>query len=230
MMTTPDREVAVFNGAGIGSFSSQEVIRILRDAPGIGPDLVLSLSGICDLGYILNAKNLPFRHRYMRDANDGLVDNGLVDALAYVYPDTARPAEIWCRNQRFAKALCDQLSIEIYVFLQSVQGYGAYPQSPEEEAAFEEKYKVVLKAANKPYGVCITEFYTEVLDITGSDPEAYAHIVDITDAFADCPGAYSDHRYQSATGTTHLAAKLLPYVQARLDALQAGAQQASGVE
>ena len=57
MLTTPERKVAVYNGAGKGNTSSQELLRVMRDAPGIAPHVILSLSGICDIGYLLNAKN-----------------------------------------------------------------------------------------------------------------------------------------------------------------------------
>jgi len=64
LLTRDDRIVAIYNGAGKGNTSSQEVVRVLRDAPGIQPHMIISLSGICDVGYLLNTKNYPFRHKY----------------------------------------------------------------------------------------------------------------------------------------------------------------------
>ncbi|KZX97291.1 MAG: SGNH/GDSL hydrolase family protein [Sulfitobacter sp.] len=224
MLTTPDRIVAVYNGAGKGNTSSQEVLRVLRDAPVIAPDLIVSLSGICDIGYLLNAKNYPFRHKYTRRAMDHLKEHGLVNDVVFGLPDPALPAEVWCRNQRMARALAQETGSEILTFLQPIQGYGAYPQTEAERAFYDSKAKVVLKAADKPYGECLRAFYEGVKDIMAAQPEAYRHIVDLTDAFDDCPGAYRDHRHQSPRGVTHLAKKILPHVQARLGAQNTGQQ------
>lgn len=230
LLTTPDRIVAVYNGAGKGNTSSQEVVRVLRDAPVIQPDIIVALSGICDVGYLLNAKGYPFRHKYTRRAMDSLVETGVVQDVTYGLPDDSSPAQIWCRNQRMARALAHENGSEIISILQAVQGYGRYPQTEDEKAFFAQKAAVVLKAADKPYGECVVEFYTQVKEIIAADPAAYTHVVDFTDVFADCPGAYRDHRHQSERGVTHLAQKILPYVQARLDALQAGSQQRYGVD
>ena len=223
MLTTPDQIVAIYNGAGKGNTSSQEVLRVLRDAPVINPDLIISLSGICDIGYLLNAKGYPFRHKYTRRAMDYLKENDIISDVVFGMPDPSLPAQVWCRNQRMARVLAHDQGSDILTILQPVQGYGNYPQTDEEKAFYESKAKVVLKAADKPYGDCVMDFYTSVKEIIAADPETYDHVLDLTGAFDDCPGAYRDHRHQTPDGVTHLATKILPYVQARLDALQAGA-------
>jgi hypothetical protein len=217
MLASKDRIVAIYNGAGKGNTSSQEVLRVLRDAPGIGPDLIICLSGICDIGYLLNAKGYPFRHKYTRRVMDDLVQREIVDDVTFGMPDLASPAEAWCRNQRMARALTEELGTQMLTFLQPVQGYGAYPQSAEERAFFKTKAEVILRAADKPYGQCVHEFYSEVLDIMARDPRPYRHIVDFTAVFDDCPGAFRDHRHQSPLGVTYLAEKMLPHVRRLVD-------------
>ena len=223
MLTTPDKIVAIYNGAGKGSTSSQEVLRVLRDAPVIKPDVIISLSGICDIGYLLNSKGYPFRHKYTRRAMDSLKENGVVDDVVFGLPDPALPAQVWCRNQRMARVLAQDQGSEMLTILQPVQGYGNYPQTEAEKEFYAGKAKVVLKAMDKPYGECVTDFYTGVKEIIAADPDRYDHVLDLTDAFDDCPGAYRDHRHQTPEGVTHLATKILPYVQSRLDALEAKA-------
>ena len=215
-MTSDARKVAVYNGAGKGNTSSQEVVRVLRDAPAIKPDIIISLSGICDIGYLLNAKNYPFRHKYTRRAMDFLKEHKVIDDVVFGVPDAASPAEVWCRNQRLARVMANDMGIKMLTFLQPVQGFGAYTQSPEEAAFFAQKAPVILKAADKSYLDCLVEFYTEVLQIMGADPERYDHIINFTDAFEDCPNAYRDHRHQSELGVAHLAVKMQPYVEAAL--------------
>ncbi len=209
----PGREVAVFNGAGKGNTSSQEVLRLLRDAPAIQPDIVLSLSGICDIGFLLNAKGYPFLHKYTRRVLNYLKANDVCDDVANGIRDGSSPAEVWCRNQRMAKALSDELGLSFVVFLQPVQGVGNYPQTAEEKAYFEQKSQVVLKSINKPYGICVAEFYQEVTEIMAARPRDFSHVVDLTRVFDDCPGAYRDHRHQSPLGVSRLVDVMQPYVE-----------------
>lgn len=209
---TAQHKFAVYNGAGKGNSSSQEVMRVLRDTPGIAPHMIVSLSGICDIGYLLNAKNQPFSHKYTRRIMTHVRDTDMVSNISYGYPNEVSPAVTWCRNQRMARAMADEMGIPIVVFLQAVQGYGRYDQSPDEAELLARKGKVILTAADKPYLECVQEFYTEVRSTIAADPEAYSHVVDFTDVFADCPGAYRDHRHQSPLGVTHLARKMLPII------------------
>jgi hypothetical protein len=213
------RRIAVYNGAGKGNTSSQEVLRVLRDTPGIAPHLIISLSGICDIGYLLNARNQPFSHKYTRRVMDHVRETDLVDNVIYGYPNEASGAASWLRNQRMARVMADEMGIPIVVFLQAVQGYGRYDQTPEEIAFLAEKSPVILKAANKSYIQCVTEFYDEVRATIAADPVAYDHVVDFTDVFADCPGAFRDHRHQSPLGVTHVARKMMPVITRKIETL-----------
>ncbi len=208
--------IAIYNGAGKGNTSSQELMRVIRDTAGIAPTLIVSLSGITDIGYLINAKNQPFSHKYTRRVMNLARDSGLVNEVFYGYPDPSTPAQVWCRNQFLMGVIAKGLGCPIISLLQAVQGYGAYPYTPEEQAYFDTKAKVVLKAIDKPYGACVTDFYTEVKEIIAARPDDFAHVVDFTDVFADCPGAYRDHRHQSETGVTYLANAILPLVTAKL--------------
>lgn len=218
VLTQGGSQITLFHGAGKGSTSSQEVLRVLRDAPQIKPHLIMSLSGICDIGYLLNAPSHPFTHKYTRRVMDFVAATELVSDVVYGYPGQDSPAQVWCRNQRLARVLADEMGFPIVVFLQPVQGFGRYDQTEEERAFFESKQSVVLRAAGKPYGQCVTEFYTEVFEIMAARPQDFDHVVDFTDVFADCPMAYRDHRHQNAKGVAHLAKMMLPVVAARLQA------------
>ena len=132
-------------------------------------------------------------------------EDGKLLAYAIGYPDPVSPAESWCRNQRMARVLAEDMGIPYLCFLQPVQGDGPYPMTAEERAFFETKAAVVLKAIDKPYGQCVTEFYDEVRAILAADPDRHDHVIDITDAFAGTPGAYRDHRHQGPEGVARLA-------------------------
>lgn len=209
-------KLTLFHGAGKGSTSSQEVLRVLRDAPGIDPHLIVSLSGITDIGYLLSAMDNPFAHKYTRRVMDFLSETEMVTDVVYGYPNMLTPAQSWCHNQRMARVLADEMGIPLLVFLQPVQGYGAYSMTPEEDVSFQEKAGVILRAIGKTYGQCVVEFYEEVRAIIAENPDKYDHIVDFTDVFVDCPGAYRDHRHQSPKGVAHLATQMLPIVRQRL--------------
>lgn len=220
LLLAADHSVSIFNGAGKGNSSSQEVMRVLRDVSGIKPDIIVSLSGICDIGYLLNGKGMPFRHKYTRRVLDGAKSAGLISDVVYGYPNELSPAEVWCLNQRLAKAAAEVQGVPLVTFLQAVQGYGTYSQSPEEVAFYATKSPVILKAADKPYGECVIEFYTEVKQIMAATPKTYAHVVDFTEVFADCPGAYRDHRHQSPKGVLHLSQKMMPIVVGALSMIE----------
>jgi hypothetical protein len=210
--------ITLFHGAGKGSSSSQEVLRVLRDAPQIQPHLIVALSGICDIGYLLNSAAHPFAHKYTRRIMDFLSATGAVRDVVYGYPGRDSPARVWCRNQRMARVLADEMGIPLLVFLQPVQGFGKYVQNDEESIFYESKSRVILRETGKSYGECLVEFYTDVLKIMAANPADYSHVVDFTDVFYDCPGAYRDHRHQSAVGVAHLASRMLPYVKKYLQA------------
>ena len=216
MLMSKNLPIAIYNGAGKGNTSSQELIRVMRDTSGIAPTLIVSLSGICDIGYLINAKNQPFSHKYTRRVMTLARDSGMIRDISYGYPDPSTPAQVWCRNQYLMGLIAKGLSCPIITLLQAVQGYGAYTYTPKEQANFDVKSKVVLKAIDKPYGDCVTEFYTEVKDIIAARPADFAHVVDFTDIFADCPEAYRDHRHQSEAGVAHLAKAILPLVEAKI--------------
>ena len=217
MLQAEGHRVAVYNGAGKGATSSQELMRVMRDAPGIAPHVIVSLSGICDIGYLLNAADQPFAHKYTRRVMDFVAADDIVSDVVYGYPDTSAPADVWCRNQRMARVLADEMGIPIVTFLQAVQGFGRYDQTPEEADTLARKGQVVLAAAGIPYSEAVTQFYTRVREIIAARPADFDHVVDFTDVFADCPGAYRDHRHQAPKGVTHLAQKMLPIVRRVLE-------------
>jgi len=205
-------DVGIFHGAGKGNTSSQELLRVIRDGAAIRPDLIISLSGICDIGFLLNSRNYPYAHKYIRRTTSHLVNVGLARDAVYGYPDTASPSEVWCRNQSLANLVANALGALYRVFLQPVMGFGDYTMNEEETRYYALKSPVVLKAINKPYGECVSEFYTDVRRILTEDPHSYRHIIDFVDIFSDCPAAYRDHRHQSEIGVEHLARSMLPYI------------------
>jgi len=208
--------LTLFHGAGKGSTSSQEVVRVLRDAPQIKPHLIVSLSGVCDIGYLLNSPSNPFEHKYIKRTMDFLSASGAIREVIYGYPSRDTPAQTWCRNQRMARALADEMGIPIIVFLQPTQGFGDYSMNDEEAQLFNTKSRVILRGSGKSYAESVQEFYSEVLETITSNPEKYDHIIDFTNVFSDCPNAYRDHRHQNMTGVAHLAKKMLPIIIQRL--------------
>lgn len=211
------RPVAIWNGAGKGHSSSQEVLRVMRDAPGIRPDLIIALSGICDIGYLVNAERHPFLHKYGRDLIELVTRTGHAAATNPGFPDPASPAEVWCRNQRLARLFAADLGIGYLTLLQPVMGYGRHRRTPEEDELFAQKAAVVLRIYDRPYGHALTSFYDEVRAILAAEPERHAHVVDIVDVFADAEKVYKDHRHQTEAGCRILAAAIEEIVLARFD-------------
>lgn len=216
MLVAEGYNLGIYHGAGKGNTSSQDVLRVVRDAAAIQPDLIISLSGICDIGYLLNSRGYPFAHKYVRRALGYIKDYKFANETVYGYPDSASPAEVWCRNQRIASCVAQTLGSSYLVFLQPIMGFGNYKMSPEESSLYTQKSAVVLQAINKPYGECIGSFYTEVRQIINADPQCHRNIVDFSDVFAEFNGAYRDHRHQSPAGVAHLAQQMFSLINQRL--------------
>ena len=210
--------VAIYNGAGKGHSSSQEVIRVVRDAPAIKPDLIVALSGICDIGYLVNAKGYPFLHKYSRDLTDLVKATGFAATTNPGYPDPATPAEVWCRNQRLAGVLAAELGINYLTILQPVMGYGKYTRSSGEDAMFRQKAAVVLKSYDRPYGEAVSAFYDEVFERMAAEPKRYAHVVSMVDVFDGQKEVYKDHRHLTELGCRNLADAIEKVVVSRFGA------------
>ncbi len=200
--------VSIYNGAGKGHSSSQEVIRVIRDAPALKPHLIVALSGICDIGYLVNAKGYPFLHKYSRELTELVKTSGFAATTSAGYPDPAGPAEVWCRNQRFARVLSAELNINYLTLLQPVMGYGKYERSPEEDKMFRQKAGVVLKSFDRPYGEAVKSFYDDVFQRMTAEPERYAHVVSLVDVFDGCTDVYKDHRHLTENGCRIIASAI----------------------
>lgn len=80
------RQVQLFNGGVRGYSSSQELIKLVRDAHSIAPDLVVSLSGINDIGTRYSQPKFPFAHPFAVTHAKGLVARGDFDEVVVGRP------------------------------------------------------------------------------------------------------------------------------------------------
>lgn len=70
-------KVSVINGGTSGYSSSQELLKLIRDAIPIAPDIVIAMNGVNDLGFIQSVNKTPMTHNYQQRfaQNIGLVAN-----------------------------------------------------------------------------------------------------------------------------------------------------------
>lgn len=199
-------DVHVINGSARGHTSSQELLRVVRDATALRPNIIFSLSGICDLGYLQysNPHN-PFFHKDGRLVAAAVRAAGLAKHVSAGVHEDQSPAQMWCRNNRMARILAEDMGAIYISGLQPVLGYGRYNMTEQDRELFQSKRNVVLSLNQKTYGDSVQEFYDEVKAIVASDPRRHSHVWDLTDVYDGAVGAYTDHRHPSAAGCSMIA-------------------------
>lgn len=230
----------VFNG-GVGGYSSnQEFFKLVRDVLPLEPDLVISLSGINDVGFLTSADHHPMVHRYQQQVFETITGDPQplrifpnTSALAQVLmrpqhegvlgvsfgPDVdTTPGRQWERNVRLMHAVCEASGVEYICFRQPVLGIGAYSPTPEEKAMLENyNYTVIRDGRALTYYDLLRAFYDE----TAGAPRRLPYCIDFVDVFKNKPEVYRDARHQNAAGCQTLANAIFTELQRR-DLLKKG--------
>jgi len=199
-------KAAVFNGGVSGYSSSQEFIKLVRDLPAINPDLVVSLSGINDFTWGHTRPEHPYLHNYQRRVARHLCETNdvFVDWVSGV-PHRGSKTDVWLRNMRLMKAVCDDSHVKFLACLQPTMVLGGYDPTVEETREILEP--VVHKTLNEgtPYLEVATQFYEGVQAAFVEAPERYRHCCDLSQCYAGMSGMYRDYRHQNEAGDAVLA-------------------------
>ncbi len=218
--------VVVFNGGVAGYSSNQELVKLIRDVLPLGPQLIISLNGVNDLGFAHSVKTHPMVHPYQQDVMEQLVRGGRVGR---VFPNTTAmtesmlaargslrgvnygpvvrttPGRQWERNVRLMAAVARELSIPYLCFRQPVLGAGEFDLSPAEREMVRRYAGDTGAAAATParatYLDVVKAFYTETTEVCARLP----YCVDLANIFRGRTGVYSDARHQTVEGRTVIA-------------------------
>jgi lysophospholipase L1-like esterase len=225
-----NNEVLLVSAAMSGYSTSQELLKLIRDVIPQNPDVVISLNGVNDLGFMhTSSPKFPLMHKYQVNIGEYLVrkfgaeskassflnkysaigrkPTGMnsslsLGSLILGYENDISPSESWFRNLKMAKALCDSFSIKYIAFLQPVFGIGKYKGTKEDENSFLDYAHSMNLVHGKKYNFCLNSFYRNARKVT---LELDDYIIDFVDVFEGHHDVYSDARHPNTKGNDILA-------------------------
>ncbi len=219
----------VYNGGVSGYSSNQEFLKLVRDGLPLNPDIVLSLSGINDLGFLHSVQEHPMVHPYQTRVLESVLgkpNSTLFPNLMTLIQDLRRrsvpkdrqvlginygpevgttPAEQWAKNIRMMRAVANTFSIEYSCFLQPVLGIGEYTMSEKDDGLWES----ANKSKGGKYSGMIDSFYDTARKV--AEEEKYIH--DFTDVFSGMTNLYTDARHPNSKGYIVIAEKIFEEIQ-----------------
>lgn len=236
-----EQNVLIISGAMSGYSTSQEVLKLIRDILPLNPDIVISLSGVNDLGFIqATSQEHPMIHNYQARIGRFLVDKyGSKDNKESFFNKFSNKAKIkptgmnhklslgnlilgtkvktsaaknWYNNIRLQKAICQEFDIKYISFLQPIFGTGKYNYTNEELEIYE-SYVESKSVHGVPYDLALKEFYNEAREIA----KKVGFIVDIVDVFENQTDMYADTRHPNSKGNKIIAKKIFEEIKKLLN-------------
>jgi lysophospholipase L1-like esterase len=210
----------MFNGGVSGYSSNQELLKLIRDALPLEPDLVLSLSGINDLGFLHSVSQHPMVNPFQRSVLESVVrtkpplvmpnalslvarwraarvpDVNRIDGVNFGPPVSTTPNAQWERNIRLAHAAAAEMGVTYLAFLQPVLGVGEYAPSPEDDALMQEALR------QKPKYVDDLRAFYAAARITA---DTLPYVTPLVDVFAGQSSLYRDARHPNREGYAIIA-------------------------
>lgn len=225
-----DNEITLISGAFSGYSSSQELLKLQRDIIPLRPNLVISLSGVNDIGFIQCADpKYPLTHLYVskifqflqkkygksvskesiwnKVASKGNLKPSAMNSSFSIgnvvngFRNDIPDFEVWHRNIRLMKSICLEFNINFISFLQPIFGFGNYTASRKEN----ESYSLFLSkhkgVHGKRYDEVLQTFYENAVKIVSHNPD---YMEDLTNIFLNEKETFSDPRHLNEKGNNIL--------------------------
>ncbi len=218
-------KATVYNGGVSGYSTSQELLKLIRDARAINPNIVISLSAINDLGFKHARKQTPLVHsfqvrflqsvledsppKYMPNAMSlftGLLKSkeskkGGVKGVVWGASYRTTPWEHWMLNTKISASAASVLGAKYQVFLQPTMGVDTqYNFSGKDKKIFE----VLQKAREGSLLKDTEEFYLNARKMCAQEN----HCNDISRLFSNKTNLYRDARHPNAEGYRLIAEEI----------------------
>jgi len=199
------RPVTVYNGGVNGYSTNQELLKLIRDVQPLKPDIVISLSGINDVGFMYSIRRHPMIHPYTNYVLNNILEKKIrsaqkqdaVKSINYGAPVDASPVEQWERNMRIMSAVSIEFGIRFFAFLQPTLGVGEYTSSEHEDA--------MLSDYNQERGGLYMDELRSFYEKARTVCENYDYITDIVDVLKDCQDVYYNARHPNEVGYEAIA-------------------------
>lgn len=202
----------IINGGCAAYSSTNELLKALRELPAFNPDIVLSLSGMNDVGFMHNHNNYPFMRRdqvTFADAVGRSVETFEGHVLGVPWDTTT--AENWLRSMRLLHQVVQDAGAVFLAFLQPAMGAGPYRPTPEEEAMYREQ-SALVSFGGQSYEEAMTAHYGAIRERLAEHP----FIVDITDVFANESGVFFEYRHPNEKGQRLIAERIFDELKQRV--------------
>jgi lysophospholipase L1-like esterase len=204
----------IYNG-GVGSYSTnQEVIKLIRDALALNPQVVISVDGVNDLGLVKSiSASTPMVNHPQQAIMDYVVGTpaqslflpnlarllrfgeGILQKPHWGHPDEMKAEEVWEKNVRIMNAVSEEFGIRYLAVLQPIMGFGSYDPSPREQEMWEERQQR-LRPGETPYHVALTRYYEAAQVRCAQIP----YCADLTEIYAGKSDLYGDPRHPNPEG------------------------------
>lgn len=212
-------------GAVSGYSSGQEVIKFIRDLLPLRPDILISFSGINDIGCLQAASvNHPMVHHHQKNLMQSLIpergrwnfgkappSKNTASGLALGKSSDNSPAECWYTNMKILDAISKTFGASFCAFLQPVAGIGAHTLTDHESKVLQEYCQERLPF---DYKKAMLEFYTEA-----QTKASYSSglVIDLVDIFSEHEKVYADVRHPNGVGNRIIADHIFDHLKPLLD-------------
>lgn len=203
----------VYNGGVCGYSSCQERDKFLRDIISLQPNIVLSLTGVNDINWTLVNKDNPYYSDYfinkmVKSICDNVpVSGGPDDKLRLGLTPVMTDYENWYRNEKIIHGAATEFGIKFFAFLQPFIFEGKYEMSDFENAWMKMFLEYGLN--EHPAMKMIYEGYSSFYEGARELIKNSEYIFDITDAFDNAVGVYTDGVHCDCSGNELLAKAIL---------------------
>ena len=227
-MISQGYQVQILNGSVAGYSSNQELVKMIRDVIPLQPDLILSFSGLNDVGFYGALDKHPMVNtfqaslmQHLTEKRSALLPNTfslIASSLenldkqrrrGVIYgPDVSTtPVKQWERNNRLMAAISKEFKIPYLSFLEPGLGVGKYELSIAEQ----ETYSSLTKEIDPNYAQSLEEFYRDAR----SSCQRSDVCVDFVDIFAGQKNIYTDKMTISSLGHQIIADAVLKTLKSR---------------
>lgn len=193
----------VLYSAGVSAYrSSQELLKLERDMLNLRPNMVISFSGVNDIGRMA----YPFVQHYQCHIFDAILPHQVSDmngsktipGYSCGFERIGSNAENWVRHMRMMHAICKEYEIVFHSFLQPMLG-------AKENILSRSEKEIVLNYSDDILEKTIP-FINEVRQMIAKSKLDYIH--DITDLFNECDDVYIDNCHVTEEGNRMIADKI----------------------
>lgn len=210
----------IFNGGVAGYNSDQEMLKLVRDVPGLAPAIVISYDGVNEIRdgrkHGLTYGN-PMQERVLALAIAGgssrlfpnltallrrAAGGSGIAGVEYGLPRPLSGAQAWLRNVRIMRGVCRGLGIRYLGVLQPALGVGAYRPSENERR--------LARRSNLP-DKDYPSFYSEARTLA----RAEEGVADLTEVFRGLHDVFVDDCHVTPEGNAAVANAVLRELRAR---------------